>query len=79
MAREFQGDMSQAMQGYRIIVRNPIPSNLIEQVSALHAYALLRLRNETFAKPVGDSDYSVTEKANNIENGALVSCSRNAS
>jgi hypothetical protein len=79
MERKFQRDMSQAIQRYHIIVRKPIPLNLIEQISALHASALVRLRNKTFAKPVGDSDCSVTEKANNIEDDALISCSRNAS
>ena len=91
MAREFfeagrgfatemqKGNMSQAIQRYRIIVRKPIPPNLIEQVSALHAFALVRLRRETFAKLVGDGDYEVIEKVNSIENSALVSCSRNTS
>jgi len=79
MAREFQGDMSQAIQGYPITVRKPIPPNLIDQVSALHAFALVRLRKEAFTEPAGDGDYKVIEKVSSIDNSALASCSRNTS
>jgi len=50
------------------------PLNLIEQVSALHASALMRLGKEAFAKPVGGDDCEVTEKVSNVENNALIRC-----
>jgi len=57
-------DLSRATRRYRVIAREPIPSNLCERLSTLHAQALLRGGNKVTIAGVrqtpnhwkGDSD-----------------------
>ena len=62
-----KGDISQVVQAYYIVVRKPVPRNLSERVSALHASALIRLETAPSVRVVGDADYGVTKNGNNIK------------
>jgi len=65
-----QGGISWATRRYHVFVREPVPCNLRERLSALHAHALLRREYKVAVTTVGQTcdDCKVVQGGNNADN-----------